>query len=132
RHAELAARLQALQALQEKVQVENKLKPWLAKHGLDALQGLWTRIRIDAGWETALEAVLRERLGALEVGRLDTLRAFAADAPPARLAFFSASATPHAGERGALPRLAEKLHLGDASLAALLGDWLEGVYTADD
>ena len=132
RHAELGARLAALQALQEKVQVENKLKPWLARHGLDALRGLWTRIRIEAGWEAALEAVLRERLGALEVGRLDTLRAFAADAPPARLAFFSPSATAQAGARTALPRLADKLHLGESSLAALLGDWLEGVYTADD
>ncbi len=132
RHAELGARLGALQALQEKVQVENKLKPWLAKHGLEALAGLWTRIRIDAGWEAALEAALRERLGALEIGRLDTVRAFAADAPPARLAFFTAAATPHAAVPGGLPRLADRLHLGDSGLAALLGDWLEGVYTADD
>ena len=132
RHAELGARLGALQALQEKVQVENKLKPWLAKHGLEALAGLWTRIRIDAGWEAALEAALRERLGAIEIGRLDTVRAFAADAPPARLAFFTAAATPHAASPGGLPRLADRLQLGDSGLAALLGDWLEGVYTADD
>jgi chromosome segregation protein len=45
-----------------------------------------------AGWETALEAALRERLNALEVGRLDMVRAFAADAPPAKLAFYSAAA----------------------------------------
>jgi len=31
-----------------------------------------------------------------------------------------------------LPRLADLLHLGDAGLSALLGDWLEGVYTASD
>ena len=132
RHAEFGARLGALQALQEKVQVENKLKPWLAKHGLESLAGLWTRLRIDAGWEAALEAALRERLGALEIGRLDTVRAFAADAPPARLAFFTAAATPHAASPGGLQRLADRLHLGDSGLAALLGDWLEGVYTADD
>ena len=132
RHAELGARLGALQALQDKVQVENKLKPWLKKHGLDGLAGLWTRLRIDAGWEAALEAALRERLGALEIGRLETLRAFAADAPPARLAFFTPSATAHGSQSHALPRLADRLHLGDSSLAALLGDWLEGVYTAED
>ncbi len=56
-------------ALQEKVQTDGKLKPWLAKHGLDGLQGLWSRIHIEPGWESALEAALRERLGALEVGR---------------------------------------------------------------
>jgi len=132
RHAELGARLAALQALQEKVQVENKLKPWLAKHGLESLAGLWTRVRIEPGWEAALEAALRERLGALEVGRLDSVRAFAADAPPSRLAFFTAPAAAHPSSHHTLPRLADLLHLGDAGLAALLGDWLEGVYTASD
>jgi chromosome segregation protein len=89
RHADLAARLGALKALQEKVQIEDKLKPWLARHGLESLPGLWRRVRIEPGWEPALEAALRERLGSLEIGRLDTVRAFAADAPPARLAFFT-------------------------------------------
>ncbi|HEX2540547.1 MAG TPA: chromosome segregation protein SMC [Caldimonas sp.] len=132
RHADLSARLAALQALQEKVQVEDKVKPWLARHGLETLAGLWTRVRIEPGWEAALESALRERLSALEVGRLDTVRAFAADAPPARLAFFTATAAPAARTQRSLPRLADLLHLGDSSLAALLGDWLEGVYTADD
>ena len=89
RLADIGARLEALRALQEKVQTEGKLKPWLAKHGLDGLQGLWTQVHIEPGWETALEAALRERLNALEVGRLDTVRAFAADAPPAKLAFYT-------------------------------------------
>jgi chromosome segregation protein len=132
RHAELAARLAALQALQEKVQVENKLKPWLSRHGLDSLAGLWTRLRIEPGWEAALEAALRERLGALEIGRLDTVRAFAADAPPSRLAFFTSPQGNYAPSHRTLPRLADLLHLGDAGLAALLADWLEGVYTASD
>jgi chromosome segregation protein len=35
RQSELSARLDALKALQEKVQVEDKLKPWLERHGLD-------------------------------------------------------------------------------------------------
>ena len=132
RHADLAARLDALKALQEKVQVEDKLKPWLAKHGLESLQGLWRRVRIEPGWEAALEAALRERLGSLEIGRLDTVRAFAADAPPARLAFFTTPSAPIPAAHRTLPRLADLLHLGDAGLTALLGDWLEGVYTAVD
>ncbi|MEO8079968.1 MAG: chromosome segregation protein SMC, partial [Caldimonas sp.] len=94
--------------------------------------GLWTRIRIEPGWEPALEAALRERLGALEVGRLDTVRGFATDAPPARLAFFTAPAGSIDTTHRSLPRLADLLHLGDSGLAALLGEWLEGVYTATD
>ncbi|WP_312758932.1 AAA family ATPase, partial [Pulveribacter sp.] len=46
RQSELAARLSALQALQERVKVDGKLQPWLARHGLDGLQGLWSRIHI--------------------------------------------------------------------------------------
>ncbi|MBK1715348.1 chromosome segregation protein SMC [Rubrivivax gelatinosus] len=131
KQADIGARLEALRALQEKVQTEGKLKPWLERHGLTGLQGLWRQVHIEAGWETALEAALRERLNALAVGRLDTVRAFAADAPPARLAFYALPTSPIAATAAALPRLAELLRLGDAGLQALLGDWLEGVYTAD-
>lgn len=133
KQAELGARLQALRALQDKVQTEGKLKPWLARHGLESLAQLWTRLHIEPGWETALEAALRERLSALEVGRLDTVRAFAADAPPAKLAFYSAqgvAAAPAQPDHG-LPRLAALLQLGDAGLRTLVEDWLAGIYTAD-
>lgn len=131
KHADLSARLEALRALQEKVQTEGKLKPWLARHGLDGLQGLWTRIHIEPGWETALEAALRERLNALEVGRIETVRAFADDAPPAKLAFYTPPQAAIANTHQTLPRLSDLLRLGDAGLKALLNDWLEGVYTAE-
>ncbi|MFN0184523.1 MAG: chromosome segregation protein SMC [Aquabacterium sp.] len=133
RLAELAARGQALRALQEKVQTEGKLKPWLARHGLEGLQGLWTRLHVEAGWEPALEAALRERLGAVEIQRLEMVRAFATDAPPARLAFYSLQDNPPPASAGnGLPRLADLVRLPaeSAGLRALLADWLEGAYTA--
>ncbi|MCM5681149.1 chromosome segregation protein SMC [Schlegelella sp. S2-27] len=130
RQADLAARLEALRALQEKVQTEGKLKPWLAKHGLEGLQGLWTKVHIEAGWETALESALRERMSALEVGRVETVRAFANDAPPAKLAFYTLPAAAISNTHHTLSRLSDLLRLGDAGLKALLNDWLEGVYTA--
>ncbi|WP_088278736.1 chromosome segregation protein SMC [Ideonella sp. A 288] len=134
KQSDIAARLSALRALQEKVQTEGKLKPWLARHGLDSLQGLWTRIHIEPGWETALESALRERLNALEVGRIETVRAFATDAPPAKLAFYTPPPSAIANTHQTLPRLSDLLrlgqNLGDGGLKALLNDWLEGVYTA--
>jgi len=130
KQADISARLDALRALQDKVQTEGKLKPWLARHGLDSLQGLWTQVHIETGWETALESALRERMNALEVGRIDTVRAFASDAPPAKLAFYTKPAASIASTHQTLPRLSDLLRLGDAGLKALLGDWLEGVYTA--
>jgi chromosome segregation protein len=67
RQAELSARLEALKALQERVKTDGKLQPWLVRHGLDHLQGLWSRLHIEQGWENALESALRERLS--EIGR---------------------------------------------------------------
>ena len=58
KQAELSARMEALKALQEKVRTDGKLRPWLAKHGLENLQALWSRIHIEQGWENALEAAL--------------------------------------------------------------------------
>jgi chromosome segregation protein len=131
RHAEFSARLEALRALQEKVKTDGKLAPWLAKHGLDGLQGLWSRIHIEQGWESALESALRERLGALEVSRLEMVRAFGNDAPPAKLAFYSPPAAGVPEGAAALPRLSSLLRLNDAGQQALLTDWLHGCYTAE-
>ncbi|MBK6868796.1 MAG: chromosome segregation protein SMC [Burkholderiales bacterium] len=130
RQADLSARLEALKALQERVKTDGKLRPWLQKHGLDGLQGLWSRIHVESGWENALEAALRERMAALEVSRLDLVRAFAQDAPPAKLAFYSPPNAVPPSQGGALPRLADLLRLHDAGQKALLADWLAGCYTA--
>ncbi len=130
RQADLAARMEALKALQEKVKTDGKLQPWLARHGLESLQGLWSRIHIEQGWENALEAALRERLSALEVSRLEMVRSFANDAPPAKLAFFSPPAAALPQSASALPRLSDLLRIHDAGQQAVLTDWLQGCYTS--
>ena len=130
RQATLSARLDALKALQERVKTDGKLRPWLAKHGLEKLPGLWSRIHVEPGWENALEAALRERLGALEVSRLDLVRAFGQDAPPAKLSFFSPPQAAVSQPASTLQRLSDLLRLNDAGQSAVLRDWLEGCYTA--
>lgn len=134
RQAELAARMEALKALQEKVKTDGKLQPWLAQHGLESLQGLWTKIAVEAGWENALEAALRERMGALEISRLDMVRGFlgagAKDAPPARLAFYSKPDAAIQLRSNGLPLIADLLRVSDIGLKALLSEWLAGCYTA--
>jgi chromosome segregation protein len=132
KQSDLSARLEALKALQEKVKTDGKLAPWLAKHGLDGLQGLWSRIHVETGWENALEAALRERLSALEVSRLEMVRAFGNDAPPAKLAFYHSPATGTSTARSAagLKPLADWLRLNDAGQSALMADWLQGCLTA--
>ena len=137
--ADWAARLSALKALQEKVKTNGKLQPWLKKQGLDGLAALWSRIHIEAGWETALEAALRERLGALEVSRLEMLRAFTNDPPPAKLVFFDApkNIASSAVSTGITSHLVNNFHplsqylrVPDDGLKAVLQHWLHGCFTA--
>jgi len=136
RQADLSARLQALRALQERVKTDGKLTPWLAKHGLEGMQALWSRLHIEPGWETALEAALREKMGALEVSRLDMVRSFAGDsagAPPAKLTFYTPPAAPAAVREAASPfkPLFSLLRQHDAAQSALLADWLHGAFVAE-
>ena len=133
--AELGARLQALNALQERLKTDGKLLPWLSRHGLDGLSPLWHRLHVEPGWESAIEAALQEQLGALEVSRLEMVRAFVHDAPPARLAFFSpaspvAVASAHVPP-ASLSSLVSRLRLHDAALHNLIGHWLHGCWAAD-
>ncbi len=133
-HAQLESRLATLKQLQDNLQTEGKVAPWLEKHELGKLPRLWQKLNIEAGWETALEAVLRERTGALEVSNLDWAKAFFSDAPPAKLSLFSLSGTA-AGSDDApagLKPLLSLLSLNDPGLRALMQDWLHNVYLADD
>lgn len=127
------ARLQALKQLQDNVQSQGKLNPWLEKHELSQLPRLWQRLHIEAGWETALEAVLREWLHGLEVSQLDWVKAFFSDAPPSRLAIFTPpTAAPIQPAAPGLRPLLSLLQISDASLRSLLDEWLSNIYVADD
>ncbi len=131
--ARLDARLAALTKLQEDVQKQGALEPWLAHHELTSLGRLWQKLHVDAGWETALESVLRERMAGMELRQLEHARAFASDAPPARLAFYqlpvpAAAPAPPAG----LSPLAGLLRISDPDLRTLLNDWLRDVYVCTD
>jgi len=141
--ARLEARRAALVKLQEDVQSQGALQEWLAKHELAGLNRLWQTLDVEPGWETALEASLRERLAGLAVRNLDWARAFANDTPPARLAFYqlpaladtvTAAAPPSSTHtlQPALQPLTARLRVPDTALRALLHDWLGGVHTCAD
>ena len=131
--SQIEARLSALTRLQQDVQKQGALHPWLEKHELTQLGRLWQKLHIEPGWETALEAVLRERLAALEVSNLEWAKAFFGDAPPARLAFYQMPpATAPAPAPAALTPLVSLLRITDPGLRSLMADWLRDVYTAAD
>ena len=128
----LDARLAALVKLQDDVQKQGALEPWLARHELTSLGRLWQKLHVEAGWENALEAVLRERMSGMELRQLEHAKAFGADAPPARLAFYQLPApAPVAPAAGGLTPLASLLRISDPELRTLLNDWLRDVYLSD-
>jgi chromosome segregation protein len=132
-NAQLEARLNALKQMQDRVHTKGRVQPWLQKHELDSLPRLWKKMQVEPGWETALEAVLRERTGALELSNIDWARGFFTDAPPARLALYAPSAQmPLAINAPGLRPFIDLLKLNDHGIRAVLADWLHGVYAADD
>ena len=89
-------------------------------------------MRIDEGWENAIESVLRERVNALEVGRLEHVAGLVADAPPSKVGFFAAR--PVAGTAAAtagLRPLLSVVQTGEAGVQTLLAEWLAGYYAAE-
>ena len=133
-NAQLEARLNALRQLQERVQTQGKVTPWLQKHELDTLPRLWQKLNIESGWETALESVLRERTSALQMSNIEWAKAFFSDAPPAKLALFAPSTAvpPAPVEAAGLKPFLNLLKLNDPGLRGLLQDWLHNVYIAED
>jgi chromosome segregation protein len=91
--ADLAARADALSALQARIGHGKDIDGWLEARGLTHARRLWQVVDIEPGWEDALEAVLRERLNALEIARLDEALAWVAETtPPGRLAIYTHAA----------------------------------------
>ncbi|OFZ66211.1 MAG: chromosome segregation protein SMC [Betaproteobacteria bacterium RBG_16_56_24] len=90
--AQTEARLHALRQLQGLIDNDKNLNAWLEQHQLEKLPRLWQSIRIENGWEDALEAVLRERLNAISMPVLGEASAWS-DAPPAKLALLGAEAS---------------------------------------
>src|SRR5260363_284472 len=131
---QFTTRIEALQQVQRNIQSGGALAPWLKRHNLAARARLWQKLRIEAGWETALEAVLRERLGAFEGLDLKTLAAFAASAPPARLAFYAPlSRDPFpSGPLAGFQPLIEKVQADDPAVRAALTEALHHVLSAED
>ena len=136
--ARIEARLQALKQVQASVEANAKLDPWLRAQGLENLPRLFRKLVVEPGWETAFEAVLRERVQSVEVGRLDTIGGLVADAPPARVTFYSTSGavargSPQVPAFGAkFSPLSALVRTHDAAFAALFADWLANVFVADD
>jgi chromosome segregation protein len=131
RLADHTARANALSALQSRIGHGKDIDGWLDARGLATARRLWQAVEIESGWEDALEAVLRERLAALELERLDDALAWVdGSKPPARLAAYvpASDAAPSTSDDA----LSSKVRAKSAGVAAVLVDALAGVRYAND
>ena len=131
--AQTEARLHALQQLQRQIDNDKNLNAWLQQHQLEKLPRLWQSIRIESGWEDALEAVLRERLNALSLTDMGAAAAWS-DAPPAKLAVFAPGAAGQnsISEAAQLKPLLSYVQCQDAQVLPVMRDWLTHVYAVAD
>ncbi len=138
-HSEFSARRQALQHLQQKLESNTRLAHWLNQQKLDALPRLWQKIQVTPEWETALEAVLRERLNSIEMSQLEFSNEWRNVIPPGRWAMHEKSTTvsniltvePPPVENDK-PKLLDHVTTTESQLADLLRDWLQHIYIVTD
>ena len=124
------AQLDTLRQIQAAAEDNVPLGEWLERHGLAQAQRLWQKLRIDHGWETAVESVLRERLHALELTDSSRLSAALADRPPVKASVFDHGTRTDTAPSAGLP-LAAKIHAADPAVAGALADWLAGVVAVE-
>jgi chromosome segregation protein len=124
------ARRAALEQMQARTQQSGKLPEWLRRHDLENAPPLWQKIHVEAGWEDAVEAVLRERLSAIACDDPAKLDEWLHDRPEARLAVVlaaNATVAPIFGPK----TLAARVRSDDPAIRAVLADWLGAVRTAE-
>ena len=123
------ARRAALEQMQAKTAGSGKLPEWLVRHGLADAPALWQQIHVAAGWEEAVEAVLRERLSAIAGDDPAKLDDWLHDRPQARLSVILGDVA--ADPPGAANTLLAQVRCDDSRIRAALADWLGNVVTAE-
>jgi chromosome segregation protein len=134
RLAALEAQLQALAQLQERLARGANTREWLEARGLAGSPRLWQQIRIESGWEDALEAALRERLNAVSIGHIEQARPWLEQPPPGRVTVFAPTQAAHgpaAAFAGCEP-LRGYVTCRDERLQGVIEDWLHQVYVVGD
>lgn len=139
---EIRAKRDALEALQAKMRAQGELGDWMKRQGLQQLTPLWQQLSIEAGWEKAVEALLRERLAALIVEDHALLQRLAGEVSPALLPILApgisglSAADSQVGlqilSNGHSFPLISKISCRDAALQAVMQDWLAGVWVVED
>lgn len=122
------AEIHSLQKMQQSLHSESKLNDWLAQNGLKDSAYVWQKIKINANWRVAVEAVLGAKINALIANKSAYRKAH--KRPPASLVLGfdnSTYAKPPAHQANLKP-LMQMIECCDDDLKPVLVDWLQGTY----
>ena len=138
------ARRAALEQMQASARHSGKLPEWLRRHGLEDAPPLWQQIHVEAGWEDAVEAILRERLNAIACDDPAKLDEWLHDRPDAHLSVvlgvgdfgqnFGLTAGTVVDSGGAASDagvLSARVRSDEPAFRIVLNDWLGLVRTAE-
>jgi chromosome segregation protein len=128
----LEGKLAALQKIQSHVEENSKVQEWIARHQLDSKPRLWQKIRVEQGWEAAVESVLRERLHAMEMTDPELLQRLLEDPPPARVSAFSPGTDAELRREKGLTPLANYVEAAEPAVGAVVAAWLAPYYAVED
>jgi chromosome segregation protein len=129
--AQCEAQLAALQKMQRALEHEGNLEGWLRQSGVNGERRLWQFVRIEQGWETALEGLLGTRLNAVMA---DALQGLETQRPPAAVVLYSAG-------NGRVPQqihprgwrsLGSCVVATDPHAAGVIEDWLANAYLLEE
>ncbi|MBC8021470.1 MAG: AAA family ATPase, partial [Burkholderiales bacterium] len=127
--ASLEAALKALQDQQARLDTDSKLKDWVQAHSLDRAERLWQAIKVEAGWDDAVEAALGVRLNAVKLADDGQLPGLLRDAPPGNFAVFVERGAPDAASPGSnLKPLSSVVSSTRGGVASYLRDALANVF----
>jgi chromosome segregation protein len=127
----LEGKLLTLQKIQNQVEENSKIQDWIGRHGLASKPRLWQKIRVEAGWETAVESALRERLHAMEMSDPELLQRLLEDPPPARVSAYFPGTDSELHREAGLKPLADYVAAAEPAVGAVVAAWLAPFYAVE-
>jgi chromosome segregation protein len=129
--AQIAAQIASLEKIQASIGQEAQLGAWIKQSGLNAQARFWQHIRVEKGWETALEAVLGQKLNALVQHQALNIQ----QRPPAALVLCFTDKYESKqldASTSSYPRLRDFITVDEPSFGIILDHWLHQVYVTSN
>lgn len=121
------ARFDTLSQLQQRAERNASLDQWLARLGLSDANALWRSIDVTKGWETAIEALLREQLNAIAT----TTELASEELRPETRQVLVVSAENHLSQKLPESSILQEIKCSSPEFCVALTHWLIGVRKAN-